>query len=29
MYHVFKEISNEDDYQTLDQLYNNQNSDEV
>ena len=28
MYHVFKEISNEDDSLTLDQLYNDSNSDD-
>ena len=28
MYHVFKEISNDDDSQTLDQLYNDLNSDD-
>ena len=29
MYHVFKEISTEDDSLTLDQLYNDSNSDDV
>ena len=28
MYHVFKEISNEDNSLTIDQLYNNSNSDD-